>query len=105
MEWTFNRPVELPRDYPEVALTDAFGASYLWGEWASRSVLAPGWREGGRAWVLDREPGGPFRLQAVFRRGLALASDVPVLDSPVLDDLTVVYRPSSGWVLTGWEGG
>ncbi len=105
IHWTWLNPKALPGDFAEVALTRASpspgGWEYLWGDRLSRSVRAPGWAAELQCWDCGRAASGPFRIQAVFRRTVPLADDVPVLESPVLDDLSVVYR-TCGAPLSAW---
>ncbi len=106
VHWTWLRPAALPDDYAEIALTrdepGPGGWEYLWEEGRSRSVRAPGWTPERQRWDLGRSPPSPFRLQAVFRRRTPLEADVPLLESPVLDDLSVVYTLPGGG-LRSWE--
>ncbi len=104
VSWTFTRPPELSADYAEVSLVKAVpvpGWRYLWGEALSRSVNRVA--SSSQAWMPGLSAMGGFRLHAVFRRAVALPLDIPVLDSPVLDDLTVIYSPPEGIPARRWE--
>ena len=103
IHWTWHRPQALPEDYAELALTEAGATSYLWTPALSRSRTAPGWTPDRQRWDIGRTPPGAFRIQAVFRRDNPWDPGTPLLDSPVLDDLTVVYTPAGGPRLSGWS--
>jgi len=96
VSWSFRRPQELEDDYAEIALSNPAGTAYLSTPGHSRSVLAPSWTPARRRWDPLLSVQGAFRLQAVFKRPAALAADMPILDSPSLDDLTLVYLPREG---------
>lgn len=98
------RPTGLPGDFLEIALTDADGAAYLWEETSSRSTLAAGWHAGRQRWTVGRRADGALRIHAVFRRTAPLDPSTPILDSPALEDITLVYAPPGGEMLTAWEG-
>jgi hypothetical protein len=112
--WTWYRPKELPDDYAEVALVTPDGLGYLWGAPGSRSTQACGWQVDRQDCVFDRIPGAPFRAQVVFRRLTPLGGtgpgdesqvlNTPLLDSPVLDDLSFLYEPAEGSRITAWRG-
>ncbi len=87
--WTWNRPVELPTDYAEVELLDVQASGYLDAATRSRSTLGPDWSRDRQEWTPGLPASGPFRLRVVFRRDVALPEGTPILDSPMLDDLTV----------------
>ncbi len=101
--WTWLRPSELPDDYPEVELLDATGYALLWGAAKSRSSLGTGWSPDRQDWDVGGKPAGSFRLRVVFRRRTPLDQNAPILDSPVLDDLTLVHTPAAGLPIRGWE--
>ena len=70
----------------------------------------PGWSPDRQAWEGGGSPAGGFRLRVAFRRVTSLGApglpdDTPILDSPVLDDLTLVYTPPGGRSLLRWEQG
>jgi len=96
VSWTFRRPAELPDDFAEIALADLAGAGYLLPGGRCRSFQSPNWTASRQRWEPDLQVPGPFRLQAVFRRPLPLNAATPILDSPSLDDLTVLHQPRDG---------
>ncbi len=102
--WTLRRPKELPGDYVEMALTTPAGDAYAGRAAACRSVLEPLWSRDRADWRLAVLPPGPFRIQVVFRREVPIAADTPIIDTPVLDDLTVLSIPPGGWVRNWREG-
>ncbi len=103
IRWTWLRPQELPNDYAEVELLNLDATSHLWIPSQSRSTEASGWTPDRQDWVLDQVPTGSFRIRVVFRRSTPLATDQPILESPVLDDLSLFYTlPNSG--LLSWSG-
>jgi len=102
IHWTWYRPPSLPQDFAEMELTTPSGSAYLLPEAESRSSKAFGWNRDLQSWrVFGRIP-GPFRLHAVFRRPAALPAGAPILDSPVLDDLTLLYAPQQGQPLVSF---
>ncbi len=103
VSWTFRRPAALPTDFAELALASPSGDAYLLDEGLCRSVLDCGWDPRLQHWEPGMVVPGPFRLQAVFRRRAPLADDVPVLDSPALDDLTVTWQPREGPRIASWH--
>ena len=103
VRWTWYRPPSLPQDYPEIELTATAGASYLWAESLSRSTMGSGWTVDRQSWKVNEALPGPFRAHVVFRRPAALSLSTPILDSPVLDDLTFLYEPPGGPRITSWE--
>lgn len=100
--WAWYRPAALPDDYAEIELVDLPGTGYLWLPIESRSTSAGGWSADRADWKVGRSAPAPFRIRAVFRRVTPLDPDQPILDSPVLDDLTVVYRPATGPACSMW---
>ncbi len=103
--WTWNRPAALGGDFAEVELVDEAGTSYLWGGMESRSTGgAPGAPPDRQWWRPGRKAPGPFRMRVVFRRDPALALNAPILDSPALDDLTLLYEPPGGCIVSSWSG-
>lgn len=105
IHWTWYRPAALPGDYAELELTNAAGNAYLWGDTRSRSTRAPGWWAGRQDWPVRGTVTAPFRCHVVFRRVTPLPASTPILDSPVFDDLTLLYRLPSGCRLGSWEAG
>ncbi len=101
VRWTWLRPADLTRDYVEIELTDPAGAAYLWATPLSRSTQAQSWNWDRQTWKLRQAPPSPFRIHAVFRRPFLVT--VPILDSPVLDDLTLLYEPSGGPACVDWR--
>ncbi len=105
--WTWYRPSALPDDYAEVELLDAAASGYLWSQAQSRSTLDGAWTAARQDWAPGRSLPGDFRLRVVFRRlaGSPTVDDVtPILDSPVLDDLTLCYTPPGGARLLTFDG-
>ncbi len=102
LRWTWLTAPGLSRDFAEVELLKPDLSGHLWREASSRSVLQPGWRPPPlstlQSWRLDEAPGGPFRIRVDFRRILPVVPLplTPILESPVFDDLTVLYLPSGG---------
>jgi hypothetical protein len=103
--WTLQRPAELPQDFAEVELLEPGVEAHLWGAAASRSSLAPAGSADRQRWDVGRLLPGAFRARVVFRRQTPLAPDTPILDSPVLDDLTLIYTPAGGPRLAAWGPG
>lgn len=106
--WTYPtdpiQQVALPDDYAEIELTNASGAQYLWAEEASRSTRGPGWSPQRQDWPVGRVlPDAGCRLHVVFRRHTPLSPDLPILDSPVLDDITLLYEPATGPAVLAWR--
>ncbi len=112
--WRLPDPADYPTpmeasalagDYPEVDLVKGNGNDYLWSpresDEVSRSSAGGAWPDprGVQFWSVNREaPRGPFRIRVVFRRNTPLGPGVPILESPVLDDLTILYaRQGGGW--------
>jgi hypothetical protein len=113
--WSFTRPAELPMDYAVVELVaeDLLAPAYLWGSVASSSSLkAQGAMETQR-WKIGRLLPGSFRARVLFLRQAGPGTDLfgsmdpntPLLDSPVFDDLTLVYEPALGPGLLAWGEG
>ncbi len=100
--WTWIRPAALGGDYPELDLMDAAGTDYLRGEGFSRSTAAPGWGPDLPHWDLGGVPASAFRLRVRFRRVAPLDPRTPLLDSPVLDDLTLLYDGPQGPRILAW---
>ncbi len=102
IRWTWHSPTAVSSDYAEVELLQPDLSGYLGTEGASRSVLAPGWAPPpGRtvqSWKVSGPPGGTFRIRATFRREdpATVTDSIPILESPVLDDLTLLYLPPGG---------
>lgn len=96
--WTLYRPGAA--DYAELELLDASGTGYLGPDTASRSTLAPGWNPDTQSWPVGRRVTSPFRLRALFRNDAPPLPGTPLLDSPVLDDITLVFAPGSP---TAWR--
>jgi hypothetical protein len=111
--WTFLRPEELPDDYPEIEAGDVTGSAWLWAPSESRASQAAGWTPQRPDWVLRRAVPGPFRLKIGFSRvtplGGSSPSDLsqvlgtPLLDSPVFDDLTILFSPAGGDRIHSWR--
>ncbi len=107
--WTCYRPLLLPDDYVEIELTGPSGAQYLdgtpGGAAGTRSTLAPAWSKDRQRWDAGCVASGPLRAHVVFRRvtgSATVTANTPILDSPVFDDLTLVYGPASGPRVMGW---
>ncbi len=104
--WTWQRPTALPDDYAEIELTDPSGAAYLGP--LTRSTKGPRFSPDRQVWEVARTVDAPFRAHVVFRRveGSPTVDDnIPLLDSPVLDDLTFFYEPKEGPKVLSWRGG
>jgi hypothetical protein len=95
--WTWQRPNELPDDYPEVEFLDAMGTGYLWPS-GNRSG-----RRDNQAWGLNQKVSGPFRMRVVFERATPVPASTPILECPVFDDLSILYEPSTGPRVLAWE--
>ena len=105
VQWTWYRPGALPDDYAEIELVEPDGTSYLGGDEASsRSTKASGWTVDRQSWEVNRALPGPFRAHVVFRRKTPVSPNTPLLDSPVLDDLSFLYASGSPRI-SGWEEG
>ncbi len=110
--WSWRRPAELPGDYAAVELVreDLLAPAYLWDAAESASRSGPG---GIQRWEVRRRVPGAFRARVLFLRRPSpdtdafdtLGPDTPLLDSPVFDDLTLLYDPPGGPRLLGWDGG
>jgi hypothetical protein len=111
--WTWYKPQDLPNDYAEVALVQTGGNAYLWGPLSSRSTSDPAWTVARQVWHPERVPGEPFRVQILFRRRIPLGGvnpddesqvpNIPVLDSPVFDDLTFLYQAADEPRILHWH--
>ncbi len=112
--WTFKRPAELPGDYAAVELVkdDLGSPEYLWS--ANQSSSYYGVPPGSQRWDVRRLVPGAFRARVLFlRKPSPPATDAagtmdpntPLLDSPVFDDLTLVYDPPGGVRILSWGGG
>ena len=107
--WTWIRDTAaLPDDYAEIELLDNAGTASLWPS-GSRSD-----RQNSQAWTMNRIlPGGNFRAKVHFTRDGAtvgvpegsLPANTPILDSPVFDDLSIVYLPPGGDNFLSWSEG
>jgi len=105
--WTWYHPAELPDDYAGVELVDSTQPRYLWNDAsAARATQAPRWAPERREWTIGRmAPAEGLRVRVVFQRVRPLGGDpanTPILDSPVLDDLTLLYDPPGGPRLSSW---
>lgn len=98
--WTYHESPSTPGDYPEVELLDVGGAAYLGSGGTSRSSQVPSSRAAS-CWTLPGPVSGPFRLRVLFRRDAAVPVSTPVLDSPVLDEVTLYPVPG----IRGWDRG
>ena len=101
-------PTSLFSDYAEVELLKPDLSDYRWtAPVASRSTLAVSWQPTSQAWTVQRNPGGAFRARVVFRRSnpASVNSNTPILESPVLDDLTFLYTASGGVPILSWREG
>ncbi len=106
LAWTWYRPADLPDDYAELELLGVGADRYLGNNPAlSRSTRAPGWTRDRQDWDLGHMPSSPFRMRAVFRRDTPVPVATPILDSPVLDDLTILYFPGGSPRLLDWATG
>ncbi len=117
--WTWLRgPGAQPDDYAEIELTDLAGVRYLDeaggdGSARTRSTRDPGWSKDRQAWDARHLLRTPFRAHVVFRRESMDPEDPtmvdensPILDSPVFDDLSLVYSPTrEGFRLSVWRQG
>lgn len=110
VSWTWTRPAECPGDYAAVELVkeDLAARSYLWDPVSSSSRAASPDRQ---RWDIGRRLDEGFRARVLFLRKPGpstdaygtLDPDVPLLDSPVFDDLTVVYTPAGGPGISSWR--
>ncbi len=100
----FAMTFPLPTDYAEIEIVDPSGTSYPsgWTAALARSSQAPGWTRDLQQWVLPAAAPDAFRLRVSFLRATPLPANTPILDSPVLDDLTVLYLPP-GPAVAEWE--
>jgi len=105
LAWTWRRPAGLPDDYAEIALANPDATGYAGPEARSRSVRGQGWTADLQRWDPRMAPEAAFRIQVVFRRVTPLAPEMPVLDSPVLDDLTLICQPGGAAALADWREG
>ena len=104
--WTWLLPQGFSSSdyYAEVELLDPSGAAYLDGNAVrSRSSLGLGWTADRQSWKVDRSLSGSFRTRVVFHGKTPADLNLPLLDSPVLDDLTFLYEPQGGCRISGWE--
>jgi len=108
LRWTWNSPAALPSDYAEVETLKTDLSGWLGTEAASRSVLASGWAAppagAVQSWKVGGVLSGPFRARVTFRRNVpgSITADTPILESPVLDDLTILYLPPGGMSLLAY---
>ncbi len=102
--WTCLRPSELPEDFIELELVNDQADAFLAGASLSRSSLSQGWTRDRQSWSLLQPASLPFRVRVVFRRPSALPESTPLLVSPVLDDLTLIYSPKGGPRILRWGG-
>ncbi len=104
LAWTWHRPASLPDDYAEIELLAPDAGDYLLpaDPSACRSTKAPAWTVSRQEWDVGLPVPGAFRIRAVFRRQTAVAASIPILESPVLDDLTILYERPGGPALGAW---
>ncbi len=103
--WTWYRPQELPDDYAQLELVDPVLERYLWSD--ARSTKDPLWTPFRQEWNVQRTVPGALRARVVFRRMSPLGGDppnTPLLDSPVFDDLTLLYDPPGGPRMLSYGG-
>ncbi len=102
IRWTWHSPVALPSDHAEVEILREDLAGHLWASDDSRSVLGRASRPD--SWTPGRPAGGAFRARVVFRREdpSTVTPSIPILESPVFDDLTILYLPPGGPVLLSY---
>lgn len=105
LHWTWHRPASLPDDYPEMELVTPDGADYLASQVSSRSTCAAGWSPDRQSWLARMPVGDPFRIHVVFRRRTEVGPDTPILESPVLDDITLFCSGSGGPRIEAWTEG
>ncbi len=103
VHWTWRRPASLPGDDPVVELlkSDLSSPAHLWKPEDSTSGIPTSL---GASWRVGRSVTEPFRLRVQFSRASGpMDLDTPILQSPVLDDLTLVYDPAGGPRLLAWD--
>lgn len=108
VDWTWMGPEALPDDCAVMELVDPAGTQYLWAPAQSRSALTNQWAVPPASWTVNRAPGGAFRIRAVFWRKRAsptVDENIPILDSPALDDITLEYDLPEGRRLLAWGAG
>lgn len=88
-------------DYLAAEVVDGSGTGYPGGD--------PSWRspggDGRQMWRVARAAPGPFRVRVQICRDDPIPAGEPILDSPVLDDLAVLYRPAGGAPWSAWSEG
>ena len=102
VDWTWHRPASLPDDYAQIELLTPAATQYLWVTKAASASPTPASPDP-QSWAPERTATGPFRFRVDFLRRTPLPPDQPLLDSPVLDDLTVLYESPGGCRILGWE--
>jgi hypothetical protein len=107
LAWTWYRPTALPTDFAELELATVDGTGYLGDEVKSRSTQGPGWSLDRQDWnpALQGPVPGAFRIHVLFRRQTPVDGDTPILDSPILDDITLVYLNPQRPALLAWGPG
>ncbi len=101
--WTFRNPAELPDDYAVVEMVspDLTSPAYLWDPAGSSSKGTPA--DARQDWSLGRRIPGPFRARVVFLRGTgAFDANTPLLNSPVFDDLSILYAAPGDPLFSAW---
>lgn len=93
----------MPEDFAEIELVREAADDSLWGHAASRSTAgAAYWPPDVQRWRIGRGVDVPFRIRVVFRRNVPWDPNEPILESPVLDDLTILFRRPGRDGLTAW---
>jgi hypothetical protein len=107
VSWSWTRPAALPDDYPEVELVNPAATAHLWTAAQSRASRAPGWTFSKGSWSPGRSVTAPFRVKVGFSRVTPAApvAATPILESPTLDDITVLVVPPGGPGIRAWTAG
>ena len=108
--WSWQKPLALPDDYAELELVNPQATEWLWNNnpALSRSTQAAGFGYDRQSWDVGRSLPGSFRARVDFRRIQGSATvdlNTPILDSPVFDDLSLLYTPASGPAVLSWGDG
>ncbi|MBI4231310.1 MAG: hypothetical protein HY608_10780 [Planctomycetes bacterium] len=115
VRWSFLRPPSLQADYAEVEIVREDGTGYLWDEASCRSTKTIGRDPARQDWPVGRLVDQPFRLRVLFRRPSTNPADpedpnsprvpdsLPILESPILDEIVLVTTPRSGPPVLAWS--